>query len=451
MAELEKAGVPTVGIVDRTFEKNWKASSSVFGVKVLRKLLVPRPLVGLKAEDVYPYVDAVFEELVKALTEPMTDELPEAAVAGQTEIIRIDGEDRYAALESMNRLFLERGWGDGFPLWAPTRERVDEMLAGTSKPPSHLLAVLSPGKGQATVEKIAINAVMAGCEPQHLPVLLAAVDAMNDSRYMLRNVAMSTGAHAPFMLLNGPIVKQLGVNSGRCALGPGAQSSVNTVLGRAIRLIMMNVGHAYPGVMDMDTLGTPAKYSMCLGEAEDESAWEPFHVDRGFQSDQSVVTMFSTYGLTEVEDNNGTSPEEILDTACSNGCARGVKSVGFWLLGWRADAQAAVAVKETHQLIICPVHASIFKKAGWSRQQVREYMFAHARLPFRELMANTEPAAFRDAHPKLQWLWDSPETRIPVLETAECFDVMVAGGMGGRSAYSYGAAEPVSRSIDDWR
>lgn len=449
MAELEKAGVPTVGIVDRTFERNWQASSKVFGVKVLRKLLVPRPLVGLTAEDVYPYVDAVFEELVRSLTEPMANESVEA-VTELSEIITIEGEDRYAALENMNRLFLERGWGDGFPLWAPTRERVDAMLAGTRKSPSYLVAVLSPGMGQATVEKIAINAVMAGCQPEHLPVLLAAVDAISDPRYMLRNVAMSTGAHAPFMFLNGPIVKKLGINTGRCALGPGAQSAVNTVLGRAIRLIFMNVGHAYPGIMDMDTLGTPFKYSMCLGEAEEASAWEPYHVEKGFSREQSVVTMFSTYGLTEVEDNNGTTPEEILDTACSNACARGVKSVGFWLLGWRADAQAAVQVKETHQLVVCPVHAAIFKKAGWSKQQVRQYLFAHARLPFKELMANTEPAAFRESHPALQWLWDSPETRIPVLETAECFDILVAGGMGGRSAYSYGAAEPVSRAIDDW-
>jgi hypothetical protein len=450
MAELEKAGVPTVGIVDRTFEKNWQASSRVFGVKVLRKLLVPRPLVGLKPEDVHPFVDAVFEELVSALTAPMEAESSDVT-ADSTDIIVIQGEDRYAALEKMNRQFLELGWGDGFPLWAPTRERVDAMLKGTSRSPSHVVATLSPGMGLATVEKIAINAVMAGCKPEHLPVLLAAVDAIADPRYMLRNVAMSTGAHAPFMFLNGPVVNDLGVATGRCALGPGAQSAVNTVLGRAMRLIFMNVGHAYPGVMDMDTLGTAFKYSLCLGEAEEASAWEPLHVERGFQSGQSVVTMFSTYGIMEVEDNNGTTPEEILDTACSNACARGIKSVGFWLLGWRADAQAGVDVKETHQFVVCPVHAAIFRKAGWSKAQVKQYLYANARLPFGELMKNTEPAAFRDAHPRLQWLWDSPETRLPVLETPECFDIVVAGGMGGRSAWSYGAAEPVSRCIDDWK
>ena len=450
MAELEKAGVPTVGIVDRTFEKNWQASSRVFGVKVLRKLLVPRPLVGLKPEDVHPFVDAVFEELVSALTAPMEAESSDVT-ADSTDIIVIEGEDRYAALEKMNRQFLDLGWGDGFPLWAPTRERVDEMLRGTSRAPSHVVATLSPGMGLATVEKIAINAVMAGCKPEHLPVLLAAVDAIADPRYMLRNVAMSTGAHAPFMFLNGPVVNELGVATGRCALGPGAQAAVNTVLGRAMRLIFMNVGHAYPGVMDMDTLGTAFKYSLCLGEAEEASAWEPLHVERGFQSGQSVVTMFSTYGIMEVEDNNGTTPEEILDTACSNACARGIKSVGFWLLGWRADAQAGVDVKETHQFVVCPVHAAIFRKAGWSKAQVKQYLYANARLPFGELMKNTEPAAFRDAHPRLQWLWDSPDTRIPVLETPECFDIVVAGGMGGRSAWSYGAAEPVSRCIDDWK
>src|SRR4029077_3484745 len=133
----------------------------------------------------------------------------------------------------------------------------------------------------------------------HLPVLLAAVEAISEPQFILRNAAMSTGPHAPLMLLNGPIVEKLGVNTGCCALGPGAPSAVNTVLGRAVRLIYMNLGHAYPGVMDMDTLGSPTKYSMCLGENVEASPWEPYHVEKGFDADASVVTMFSSYALCE--------------------------------------------------------------------------------------------------------------------------------------------------------
>jgi hypothetical protein len=447
MAELEKAGVPTVAFVAQTFERDWQASARVFGFKDLPAASVRRPLVGLDANDINPLVEAAFETLVQRLTQPMGQHAPEES-APASELITLEAEDRYAALERMNAMFLENGWSDGFPLWPPTRERVDEMLAGTKRAASQTVAVLAPGKGIASVEKIAINAVMAGCRPEHLPVLIAAVEAIGDPRFMMRNVAMSTGAHAPMLLLNGPIVARLGVNTGRCALGPGALSAVNTVLGRAVRLIYMNLGHAYPGHMDLDTLGSPTKYSMCLGENVEASPWAPFHVEQGFESDTSVATMFTSYALSEVEDNYGTTPEALLSTAALSACNPGVKRVGYWLCGWRGDPDAKVMVKDKHLLIVCPVHAAVFRKAGWSKQQVREHLYKHARMSFAHLIAKTEAAAFRKSHPQLQWLWDSPATRIPILETPECFELFVAGGMGGRSCYSYGAGEPISRRIE---
>ena len=450
MAELEKAGVPTVAFVARSFEKDWYGSARVFGVRQLRHALVPRPFVGLTAEDIVPFVDAAFETVVKMLTDSKAAELTsEASSSICSEILEFDGDDRHDAFELMNRTFLERGWGDGFPLWEPTRERVNAMLTATRRPANQLVAVLAPGMGRATVEKIAINAVMAGCKPEHMPLLIAAVEAINDPHFMLRTTAQSTGAHAPFMLVNGPIVKTLGINTGRCALGPGAQSAVNTTLGRAIRIFYMNLGHAYPGLMDMDTLGSPTKYSMCLGENLEASPWPPYHVDKGFGPEDNVVTMQPTYGLSEVEDNYGTTPQAILNTVCSNACARGIKSVGYWLLGQRADPVARVQVKEKHLLIVCPVHAAVFAKHGWTRQNIREYMHEHARIPFEQLISNLSPAAFRKSHPDMQDLWDSPQTPIPILESPECFEIIVAGGMGGRSTYSLGAAEPVSRLIGD--
>ena len=449
MAELEKAGVPTVSFVARDFVSAWQRGAPVFGVKELARVVVPRPLVGMQAEDIYPHVDVAFDALLTMLTEPMAQKAAEEEGVPPAEVIAIEGEDRYAALEHMNRMFLDQGWGDGFPLWAPTRERVDAMLRGTKRAPSQTVVVLAPGKGLATVEKIAINAVMAGCQPEHLPVLLAAVEAIGDPRFMMRNVAMSTGAHAPMMLVNGPIVGKLGINTGRCALGPGAPSAVNTVLGRAMRLVYMNLGHAYPGHMDLDTLGSPTKYSMCLGENMDASPWEPFHVEKGFEREASVVTMFTTYALSEVEDNYGTTPQAVLNTASLSACNAGVKSVGYWLCGWRADPDARVQVKDKHLLLVCPVHAAVYKKHGWSKQDIRDYLYKNARMPFEQLIAKTEAAAFRKSHPHLQWLWDSPTTLIPVLETPDCFEIVVAGGMGGRSCYSYGAGEPVSRLIEE--
>ena len=449
MAELEKAGVPTVAFVAQDFVKTWQRSGPMFGVAHLSSVVVPRPFVGARVEDIVPHVDATFAEIVKLLTTPPAQQVVNEATEEASEIIDIEADDAYLTLDHMNRIFLDQGWGDGFPIIAPTRDRVDAMLRGTSRAPQQVVAVLAPGMGRATVEKIAINAVMAGCQPEHLPVLLAAVDAISDPRFMLRIVAMSTGAHAPLMLVNGPIVKKLGINTGRCALGPGAQSAVNTVLGRAMRLIYMNVGGAYPGVMDMDTLGSPTKYSLCLGENDDASPWEPYHVEKGFDRDASVVTMFTSYALSEVEDGTGTTPQELLNIACSTACNQGVKSVGWWLLGGRADPQANVQVKEKSLLLFCPVHAEVFRRAGWSKQDIRDYLYKHARIPFGRLMASKEAAAFRSSHPALQWLWDSPETLMPILETPDCFEIVVAGGVGGaRSTYSYGAAEPVSRLIE---
>ena len=441
--------MPTVTFLAKDFVKDWLHSAPLFGVKELPSVIVPRPFVGLEAVDIEPQVDAVFDELVQRLTVPIAQE-GAVGEAQPAEVISIEGKDRYEAQERMNRMFLDQCWGDGFPLWAPTRERVDAMLKGTQRAPGQVVAVLAPGMGMATVEKIAVNALMAGCQPQHLPVILAAVEAISDPRFMLRNVAMSTGAHAPLMLVNGPMVKKLGINTGRCALGPGAQSAVNTVLGRAMRLIYMNLGHAYPGVMDMDTLGSPTKYSMCVGENEDVSPWEPYHVEKGFARDDSVVTMFTSYALSEVQDGTSTTPEGILSVACSTASNQGVMSVGYWLLGWRADPQASVQVKDKSLLLVCPVHAAVFKKHGWSKQDIRDYLYKHARIPFGRFMINKEPAAVRSSHPEFQWLWDSPETPVPVLESPDCFELAVAGGLGGaRSSYFWGAAEPVSRRIED--
>lgn len=449
MAELEKAGVPTVSFVARDFVKPWQIDASQFGVGELPKVVMAQPFAGMNAEDIHSQVDSAFEALIKMLTQPMTREAGSKESSQAAEVIAIEGEDRYDALERMNRMFLSVGWGDGFPLWAPTRERVDAMLQGARRAPGEVVAVLAPGMGLATVEKIAINAVLAGCEPEHLPVLLAAVEAISDPRFVLGNVAVSTGAHAPMMLVNGPLVQKLGINAGGCALGPGAPSAVNTVLGRAMRLIYMNLGHAYAGIMDFDTLGSPTKYSMCLGENEAASPWEPYHVEKGFDRDASVVTMFTTYALSEVEDGTGATPEAILNVTCSSACNMGPKSVGSWLLGRRGDSKTDAQAMEKHLLLVCPLHAAIYKKHGWTKQNIRDYLYEHARIPFGAFIARSSAAKFRSAHPELQGLWDSPQTLVPVLETADCFEIVVAGGnSGARSTYSYGAAEPVSRLIE---
>src|SRR3990170_6605165 len=235
MVGMERAGLPTVSFPAAGFVKDARRSAQAFGLTALPIAVVPLPLTNQTPEEIRRAVEGCIDQVIQGLTEsPAT--IVEAPAAGPVaERLTIEGADTLDALDRMNGLFLERGWSDAFPLVPPTPDRVDRMLGGTRRARDEVVAVLEPGFGVGTVEKIAINAVMAGCRPEHLPVLLAAVEAVADPRFLLIIAAMSTGPHAPLILVNGPIVRQLGINSGGCALGPGAPSFPNVVIGRALR------------------------------------------------------------------------------------------------------------------------------------------------------------------------------------------------------------------------
>jgi hypothetical protein len=349
----------------------------------------------------------------------------------------------------MNEDFLARGWSDGFPLAAPTPRAVDRMLAGVRRDRHDVVATLEPGFGLATVETLAVNAVMAGCRPAHLPFLIAAVRCLATPRMYLRNKAMSTGPHAPLVLVNGPRARAAGFNAGTCALGPGAPSAANSALGRAVRLTMMNVGHTYVGVSDMDTIGSPVKYACCCAENEPESPWAPYHVTRGFAAEATTVTVHFVYGICELHDFRSTTPEHLIEvfaTAATNVAQVGT---GLWLIGRRADPRHRTEEQEHNTLLVCPEHAQIFARAGWGRERIQEALYRAARLPFRTLMLNKEPKAMAAAHPELGWLADHPDLPLPVVEDPGCFDIAVVGGAAGRGAYFYGAGEPVTVPVED--
>jgi hypothetical protein len=232
-------------------------------------------------------VEAAFDQVLAGLTRPVEARAaPERPPAEETLTYR--GDDALDAWAAMSRDFLRRGWSDGFPVVPPTNRAVDRVLRGTRRDPAEVVATLEPGFGLATVEKLAVNAVMAGCGPELLPLLIAAVRCLAEPKMYLRNKAMSTGPHAPLVLVNGPRARAAGLNAGMCALGPGAPSAANTTLGRAVRLAMMNVGHTYVGISDMDTIGSPLKYACCCAENEAESPWAPYHVGRGHPSTSST-------------------------------------------------------------------------------------------------------------------------------------------------------------------
>lgn len=448
MVELERRGIPTVIFTADTFVHDARRTAASLGLPGLPLAVVPLPFTNQRPEAIHRMVDAALDQVLAGLTRPVEEGAGEARPAAD-ERLAYEGPDLLAAWEAMNQDFLRRGWSDGFPLAPPTAAAVAAMLKGTRRAPGDQVAVLEPGFGLATVDKLAANAVMAGCRPEHLPLLIAATRALAEPKMYIRNKAMSTGPHAPLVLVNGPAGRAAGLNSGMCALGPGAPSAPNTVLGRAVRLTMMNVGHTYVGVSDMDTIGSPLKYSLCCAENEAASPWEPYHVARGFAREASTVTVHFVYGMCELYDFQSTTPEalvEVYATAAANAAQVGT---GLWLIGRRADPRYRTEEREHNTLLICPEHARVFQAAGWGRRQIQEALYRRARLPFRTLMLTKEPKAMAVAHPELGWLAEHPDLPLPVVEDPSCFDIAVVGAAAGRGAYFYGAGEPVTVPVED--
>ena len=317
MIYVERKGVPTVSIASSGFERDTVATARAFGMPLAPYVVVPDVITSVSPERSASAIAQRIDGIVRGLIDP-AQELP-ADDEGDVENRRpgppleYDG-DALDAYETFNRDYLDRGWGDGFPLIPPTRERVDQMLTGTLLPPDHEIGILLPGMGRATVEKIAISAVMAGCEPPHLPVLIAGLKGVIQMGSRARQWLMSTSPDAPFMLVTGPIVEDLGLNTGKCSFGPGRQSRVNIVLGRGLRLALMNVGHNFPTEMDLDTIGSANKFSLCGAEATTGRPWPGFHESRGFSEQASTVTIAGVRNLIDAADLTNYTPEGVLNT-----------------------------------------------------------------------------------------------------------------------------------------
>ena len=309
-------------------------------------------------------------------------------------------DDMDAAFSDM----YERGWTDGLPVIAPTRERVARMIDHVQLPPDLKIARMAPGGGLATVENIAINAVMAGCLPEYLPVVIAAVEALAQPAFLLLGVQTTTNPVAPFVLINGPIRRLIGVNGGRGALGPGWRA--NATIGRAVRLAMLNLGGAIPGEIDKATHGFPGKYTFCTGELEEESPWEAFHVERGFRPEDSTVTVIACQGTQSVVAAY-LKPESILGMLVNAMAVWGPNSY------FQGDGNPTV--------ILTPRHADIFHEAGWSKARIREWLFEHTKVPLADF-----PAEPRIMAVSSEQKFDGD--RVCICKRAEDIAIIVAGG-----------------------
>ena len=315
LCELERRGIPAVGYTAAIFDEDARFSLETFGVPDACPLIVPECFSNKTSEQIAEMVDDSMDELVAMLTggEPATIDEPRSTRAWSLELapeLVFTGRDLLDAFDEMQRQFVANNWSDGLPLVPPTHDKVErDDRRPPAAPADDVVGLFAPGLGIGTVRKIAANAVMAGCAPEVMPLVLATMECILEPSIGLRTWAMSTGPQAPVVLVSGPMADEVGMNRGICALGPGSISQVNVAIGRALRLIMMNVGLSYPGITDMDTIGTPMKFSCCVAENEAKTPWDPWRVQQGFTLEDTTVTVNVPYGMTEFFDFKNSDPE----------------------------------------------------------------------------------------------------------------------------------------------
>ena len=276
----------------------------------------------------------------------------------------VELSDTIEAIEECYRM----GWSDGLPVVPPTDYKVREMLEYVSMTGEEELLSLEMRRRVLTSENAAANAVMAGCLPEYFPVLISTLQALEEERNFVHMASASTSSPAILMVVNGPVREQIGLNSKDGLFGPGFRA--NACLGRSIRLCFMNGFDARPGILDRGTLGNPSKYTLCIAENEEDSPWEPLHVSRGFQPEDSCVTVAVAYNPITVNNAYGHTGESILSSL--------VDTLKSACLAWRFPAQWVV--------VIGPEHAITLQEDGWTRKDMQDYLMEHANRPLAELI-----------------------------------------------------------------
>lgn len=332
-------------------------------------------------------------------------------------------------LEAINKLYRERGWSDGLPIVPPTIERVERMLQQTSRRREEVVARVAPGFGSATVERIAINAILAGCDPEVLPVLIAAIEAVADPCFNLQGIQTTTNPVAVWLILNGPLAARLGVNATFNCIGQG--SWANATLGRALRLILQNIGAALPGEMDRATHGQPAKFTFCCAENEAENPWQPLHVERGFAAEQSTVTVVGTEGTMNMNTHAKAAPElarVIAETMVHPPSNEYVHGGEPWLL-------------------LSPEHAAVFNRGGLSKAALKRELWERSKMAAGRLSSKELERARASRTGELGAL--TTTTLLPISPQPEGIQIIVAGGPGTHSVYipCFGNSRAVSREI----
>ena len=407
---LEQRGIPTVTICSAPFLKLGRAQADSCSVPSIPFVKVLHPMATASPDAVAAQVKEALAHIAQALV-PSSSERREVMRDGQgEEWIDIKG------VEEVNELFHSRGWTDGLPIIPPAEENVRAMLSFSACSGDEEIGRLPPAMNPVTPRKLAINAVMAGCAPAFFPVVMAAVEGLLDEDLALYSMQTATNATTPLVIVNGPIARSLCLNSGGNVFGSGNRA--NATIGRAVRLALLNIGGEVPGISDPSTHGQPGKYSFCIAEAEEESPWEPLHVEQGYAKDQSTVTLIGAGGPQNIFTYGCRNGKEILDTFVGALCGLGHNNIIF----------------PTGPLfVLSPEHATTIARDGFSKSDVKQFLFVKARIPLSRFSAGTT----RGIHDRRSRWFEvvGDAEHIGIADHPEDILIVVAGGQGIHSQF----------------
>jgi hypothetical protein len=438
---IEKLGKPVAFAITRPFETNARFVSAREGLPDISLVVVPLDALPHPGEIEELHIgDKFADDVIKALTQTPSIETEEPA--GDT--IAFSGVTYPKAMENMEKFFLQHRWSDGLPLVPPTRESVDEMLEGTNLPADHVIGMVEPGGGEATVEKIAINAVMAGCLPQYLPVVIAAVEAIIDPKFDLREVQCTSCNMSPFLIISGQtVIEDLNINNSFSTIGPGWRA--NSTIGRTVRLIMINLGHAWPGVNDMKTLGSPFKFITLMAENEKayKGAWEPLRVAEGYSIKQPTVSVMPAMSWQpDIVQPEPPTAKRIIEYISKQGKVKHDRLVGNWGMD--------------NLVLLCASTFDCIRREGFSRLDFQKALVDAIQIPASEFLGGRNIKEFAAFSRLPDWLTkkcqSDPEALVPLLAGPENIKICVSGGAGPygityTSTFGYGAAHFVSKPI----
>jgi hypothetical protein len=448
--DLEKLGKPVAFMVTRPFEANARFIARREGLSDISLAVVPVDSLPLPDEvRKWELGDKAADEVIRALTlwTPQPEKMTETA----ERILTFSGENYETARESMEKYFLRHGWSDGLPLVPPTPDAVSRMLAGVDYPSDHVVGIVEPGGVRATIKDIAINAVMAGCLPQYMPVVIAAIEAITDPAFNLREVQCTSCNMAPLLIVSGPeLIEDLNINCSFGTLSPGWRA--NSTIARAVRLIMTNLGHAWPGMNDMKTLGSPFKSVSLIAENEIAlgGAWEPLRVAEGYDLGQATISVMPAMSWQpDIVQPEPPTVNRIVEYIAKQGKVKHDRLAGNWGMD--------------NLVILCGATFDCIRREGCSRLNLQKALYDAIQIPASDFLNGRDIAELPAFGRLPEWIREKcrsgSDSRIPLLAAPGSIRLCVTGGAGPYgisyiSTFGYGPAHFVTKPITlpaNWR